>query len=76
VLSAGKVLGLLKASPAASRLSSNTGLHGLLYTDGTFTTLDDPLASTADRSTAAYGINAQGQIVGSYTNATGQRSVR
>ena len=34
----------------------------------TYTTLDDPLATNG---TVAYGINATGQIVGSYTNVSG-----
>ena len=34
----------------------------------TYTTLDDPLATNG---TAAFGINATGQIVGDYLNASG-----
>ena len=37
-------------------------------THGTYTTLDDPAATTG---TAAYGINVAGQIVGYYNNSTG-----
>src|SRR5205807_2071396 len=35
-----------------------------LYSNGTYTTLDDPLAGVHD--TVAYGINGAGQIVGRY----------
>jgi uncharacterized membrane protein len=37
--------------------------QGFLYDNGTYTTLNDPLATGA---TSAYGINDAGQIVGSY----------
>src|SRR5262249_45186472 len=37
--------------------------HGFLKSGGTYTTIDDPLATAG---TAAYGINASGQIVGLY----------
>jgi probable HAF family extracellular repeat protein len=39
-----------------------------LLSGGTYTTLDDPLVTLG---TLAYGINATGQIVGLYKNATG-----
>jgi probable HAF family extracellular repeat protein len=42
--------------------------HGFLYSNGTYTTLDDPMAS---QSTFASGINDAGQIVGQYSDATG-----
>jgi hypothetical protein len=45
----------------------NNGLHGFLYRGGTYTTLDDPLATNG---TIAAGINASGQIVGQYTDAS------
>src|SRR5206468_2091599 len=47
-----------------------SGNHGFLYNPngGTYTTLDDPLATGG---TVAYGINATGQIVGFYVNASG-----
>src|SRR5262245_14248648 len=38
--------------------------HGFLLKDGTFTTIDFPLAGV--RNTTANGINAQGEIVGQY----------
>src|SRR5262245_8282024 len=40
--------------------------HGFLYSNGTYTTLNDPSAAN---STNAYGINDMGQIVGAYDGA-------
>jgi probable HAF family extracellular repeat protein len=37
--------------------------NGFLYSNGTYTTIDDPLATV---DTTAYGINDAGQIVGTY----------
>jgi probable HAF family extracellular repeat protein len=42
--------------------------HGFLYSNGTYTTLDVPLAS---QGTFASGINDAGQIIGQYQDATG-----
>src|SRR5262249_57963700 len=42
--------------------------QGFLLSGGTYTTIDDPLATNG---TIANGINASGQIVGFYSNATG-----
>jgi probable HAF family extracellular repeat protein len=42
--------------------------QGFLYDNGTYTTLNDPLATGA---TSAYGINDRGQIVGSYGDSSG-----
>jgi probable HAF family extracellular repeat protein len=53
---------------------NNTGQqeHGFLRSsNGTYTTLDDPLATNG---TEAFGINDLGQIVGQYCNATGTHS--
>src|SRR5437763_11672482 len=44
--------------------------HGFLYSNGTYTTLDDPSAS-ATGGTFALGINDLGQIVGVYGDASG-----
>src|SRR5262249_59848787 len=41
--------------------------HGFLFSGGTFTTLDDPLATAG---TLALGINNAGQILGYYTNTS------
>src|SRR5215471_18452380 len=40
--------------------------HGFLYSNGNYTTLNDPFATT---NTTAFGINDAGQIVGFYSNA-------
>src|SRR5262249_15364292 len=45
------------------------GNHGFLSSGGTYTSLDDPLAT---QGTHAFGINDAGQIVGSYGTATGE----
>jgi probable HAF family extracellular repeat protein len=47
--------------------------HGFLYFNGLYAPIDDPLATT---STQAFGINAAGQIVGVYVNATGPHGGR
>jgi len=44
------------------------GNHGFLLSGGTYTSLDDPLAT---QGTNALGINAAGQIVGSYSTSSG-----
>src|SRR5437762_2435836 len=46
---------------------ANVHGEGFLYSGGTFTTLDDPSATTG---TLARGINDAGQIVGYYTDAS------
>src|SRR4029077_3389720 len=43
--------------------STNAAYHGFVYSGGTYTTVDDPLAADY---TDARGINASGQIVGTY----------
>ena len=50
--------------------------HGYLYSNGTFTQIDYPGASTAGSGaplsgTDVHGINASGEIVGSYTDTAG-----
>src|SRR5260370_598559 len=45
-----------------------SGVHGFLLSGGSYTTLDDPLAS---QGTVAVGINDMGQIVGYYGDAIG-----
>src|SRR5262249_32698429 len=47
-----------------------SGNHGFLLSGGIYTTLDAPGAIGPD-GTSASGINAAGQIVGSYRNSTG-----
>jgi len=43
------------------------GTHGFLYSGGTDTAIDDPLATGV---TIAFGINTSGQIVGDYNDGT------
>src|SRR5438876_629336 len=50
------------------QIVGSTGMHGCLESGGTYTTLDDPLATTG---TIDYGINDLGQIVGTYNDASG-----
>ena len=52
-----------------SYTASNGNGYGFLYSGGTYTTIDDPLASGF---TAAQGINSTGQIVGYYNDNSGQ----
>jgi probable HAF family extracellular repeat protein len=48
---------------------SNSTVHGFLYDNGTYTTLDDPSASPGPGSgTFANGINDKGEIVGYFIN--------
>jgi probable HAF family extracellular repeat protein len=47
---------------------NGSGAHGFLLSGGTYTTLDDPLATNG---TIAYGINDAGQIVGAYNTSNG-----
>ena len=51
-------------------MDSNLYDHGFLYSGGTYTTIDDPLATNG---TVATGINNSGQIVGYYTDSNGTR---
>jgi probable HAF family extracellular repeat protein len=48
----------------------SSGDHGFLYSGGTYTAIDDPLALLAE-ATQAFGINATGQIVGTFFNTSG-----
>jgi probable HAF family extracellular repeat protein len=55
-----------------------TGVHGFLYSNGTYTTLDAPSATNGvdpfgfgiPLGTSAVAINNSGQVVGDYTDAT------
>jgi hypothetical protein len=61
---------VLSTSPSTTPLPpvvNNNGLHGFLHRGGAHTTLDDP---SATKGTIAAGINAAGQIVGQYTDAS------
>jgi probable HAF family extracellular repeat protein len=57
---------LIVSSPAGAA-DFTPGLHGFLYTGGSFTQIDVPGAS----QTLAYGINSAGQIVGNFFDSTG-----
>jgi probable HAF family extracellular repeat protein len=60
--------GINDAGQIVGQYHNSSGYHGFLYSAGTYTPIDDPLATI---STVASGINAAGQIVGSYgSNAT------
>jgi probable HAF family extracellular repeat protein len=48
-------------------IDASNHTHGFLYSNGTYTTLDGPLAT----GTIALGINDLGQVVGSYNDASG-----
>ena len=54
-----------------SYIDSSENANGFLYSNGTWTTLDDP---SAINGTFANGINASGQIVGSYTDGSGNEN--
>ena len=69
--------GVSTAIPTPCSYFDGTLEHGFLYGNGIFTTIDDPLASAGSYpsqsdGTMVNGINSEGQIVGSYTVATGQ----
>src|SRR5262249_3404932 len=49
-----------------------TGQHGFVYHNGTYTTVDDPLAFNPQTG-AAYGMNGSGSAVGYYQTASGQQ---
>ncbi len=53
--------------------SSNT-IHGFLYNNGAYTTLDDPSAGTGVlEGTYAAAINASGEVAGFYFDSSGNR---
>ena len=56
--------GLNDAGQIVGNYSDGSGYHGFVYSGGTYTTLDDPLATVG---TNAFSINDAGQIVGLYT---------
>jgi probable HAF family extracellular repeat protein len=60
--------GINDAGQIVGQYHNSSGYHGFLYSAGTYTPIDDPLATI---STVAYDINDAGQIVGFYaSNAT------
>jgi len=44
--------------------------YGFFYSAGSYTTINDPLAAQAYGGIQAYGINATGQIVGTYDDSS------
>jgi probable HAF family extracellular repeat protein len=54
----------------SGEIVGTNAVGGFLYIDGTYTTISDPEA--APLNTNPLGINNEGDIVGSYTNSTGQ----
>ena len=48
------------------------GVHGFIYSAGTYTTLNDP---SAENGTVAEGINDAGEVVGYYFDANGNAQV-
>jgi probable HAF family extracellular repeat protein len=57
--------GINDAGQIVGLYHNSSGYHGFLYSAGTYTPIDDPLATI---STVASGINAAGQIVGYYAS--------
>src|SRR5262249_6843 len=64
-------LGINDAGQIVGYYVNATGYHGFLYSNGTYTTLDDP--STGSFGTLATGINNAGQIVGWYEDSAGHQ---
>jgi probable HAF family extracellular repeat protein len=62
------VTGVNNLGQIVGSFDDSNGTHGFLYSDGTWTTLDDPAATGG---TFATGINDFGQIVGYYFDGTG-----
>jgi probable HAF family extracellular repeat protein len=60
--------GINDAGQIVGHYHNNSGYHGFLYSAGTYTPIDDPLATT---STLANDINNAGQIIGGYGNSSG-----
>src|SRR6516225_4456511 len=61
-------MGINRAGQIVGSYQDAKGVHGFLLSGGTYTTLDDPLATNG---TYANDINDAGEIVGYYQNASG-----
>jgi len=61
-------IGINNAGQIVGEYSDGSGIHGFLFSGGTYTTLNDPLAPNF---TEALGINSAGQIVGDYVPGGG-----
>src|SRR5262249_61333163 len=64
-----QAFGVNDADEIVGSYQDATGQHGFLLSGGTYTTLDDPLATGG---TIASGINASGQVVGVYQDSSGR----
>jgi probable HAF family extracellular repeat protein len=58
--------GINDAGQIVGYSSDRTGDRGFLYSNGTYTPLDEPKANSGE--TNPFGINAAGDIVGSYSD--------
>jgi probable HAF family extracellular repeat protein len=62
--------GINKAGQVVGEYEDSGGVvHGFLHSNGTYTTIDDPLGTNGNW---AIGINDAGQIVGDYEDSNGQ----
>jgi probable HAF family extracellular repeat protein len=61
-------VGINNAGQVVGEYSDASGIHGFLFSGGTYTTLNDPLAPNF---TEVFGINGAGQIVGDYVVSGG-----
>ena len=52
-------------------VDSNGDAHGFLYSNGVYTTLNEPSTSSSNPETFATGINNAGEIVGYYVDSSG-----
>lgn len=59
--------GLSNAGEVSGSYSDSIGLHGFVFDNGIYTTIDVPGAI----STVATGVNVAGDVVGTYTDSTG-----
>lgn len=66
-------VGINNAGQVVGEYSDASGIHGFLFSGGTYTTLNDPLAPNF---TEVFGINGAGQIVGDYVVSGGGPSAR
>jgi hypothetical protein len=60
-------LGINSTGQTVGNYRNFGGTHGFLYSGGTYTAIDDPLATGV---TIAFGFNTSGQIVGDYNDGT------
>jgi probable HAF family extracellular repeat protein len=63
-----EALGINDMGQIVGTYDNATGSHAFLYSGGSYTTIDDPLAN----GTHAFGINNVGQIVGRYFNGSSE----